>query len=136
MKRNFKSFLIVCLIICGAVVFTCCTDLSQMWDSDYVNPDLVTDDATNITDSSATLNGKVQANTSTQTVSFVYYLGNYTEKVVPIDANPKQASGTAWTKVTANITGLIADSSYHFRVKITSQTGGPYLGNEMSFRTQ
>lgn len=136
MKSIFKSILIISLIICGTSVLSGCLDIdwSEMWKSDFINPKVTTNNATNITENTATLNGTVQANSATQTVSFVYHIGNSSSSLKSVNANPGQVAGTNETKVSADITGLLSGTTYHFTV-ISEGPSGKMAGNEMSFKT-
>lgn len=91
-----------------------------------------TNSATAITPSTATLNGTVNANTLSTTISFEY--GTTTSYGRTINANPSTASGTSSTNVSANITGLTANSTYHFRIKAVNSAGTTY-GDDLTFST-
>jgi hypothetical protein len=144
MKRKFKSFLIIYLIICGAKVLSSCIDLdfSGILGGQPGNyPTLYTYFATNITSNTATLNGRVFAKNTTQKVSFIYYIGNYEGTQVPaeynpiqVDANPNQVSGNTETPVSADIKGLLSDTTYHF-ILIGVSPSGRITGGNQSFRT-
>lgn len=93
-------------------------------------PAVVTSAPTNITSSSATLNGTVAADTYTTTVSFDYGLTtSYGSSAV---ASPATLTGTTVTSVSASLTGLTANATYHYRVKATNSAGTTY-GSDESF---
>jgi len=96
-------------------------------------PDVVTTSATSITGSSANLNGQVNANGVPTTVSFEYGLNtSYGNSVA---ATPGSVSGTTFTTVSANVSGLIPEAVYHFRA-VGTNSFGTYYGNDMTFVTQ
>jgi uncharacterized protein (TIGR02145 family) len=88
--------------------------------------------ATNLTVNSATLNGSVNANNLSTTVTFEY--GLTTAYGSNITAAQSPVTGNTNTAVSANITGLVSGSLYHFRVKAVN-TAGPVDGSDMTFTT-
>ena len=84
------------------------------------------------TKTTATLNGTVNANNYSTTVSFEY--GETTDYGTTVDASPKTVTGTANTSVSAAISGLTAGTTYHYRVKAVN-AGGTTYGEDMSFTT-
>ena len=95
-------------------------------------PAVVTTAATLITGSSATLNGTVNANTSNATPSFEY--GLTTSYGTTIAATPGSVSGNTTTPISAAISGLLPNSTYHYRAFATNVTGTGY-GLDMTFNT-
>ncbi len=95
-------------------------------------PTVITLAATGITFNGATLNGSVNANNSSTTVTFNWGLttayGNTT------NATPYTVTGNTPTPVLANITGLLPLTTYHFRVTGTNSAGTSY-GNDLTFTT-
>jgi trimeric autotransporter adhesin len=88
--------------------------------------------ASNITTNDAQLNGNVNANNATTTVSFDYGLtAAYGSNIA---ATPVTVSGTTVTSVLANLTGLAINTTYHFRCKGVNAAGTTY-GNDMTFLT-
>jgi hypothetical protein len=98
-----------------------------------LGPTVVTTAATSITNNSATLNGTVNANGDTTTVSFEYGLTTAYGTTVP--GVPATVTGSTVTPVLANITGLIPDTVYHYRI-IGTNIIGTSQGNDMTFSTQ
>jgi hypothetical protein len=92
---------------------------------------VTTDAATNVTENSATLNATVNPNGSETTVYFEWgadtTYGNTT-------ASQAIGSGTVELIVTDNISGLLPDITYHYRIVAENDSGTSY-GNDMSFRT-
>ena len=82
--------------------------------------------------SSATLNGTVNANTSNATPSFEY--GLTTSYGTTIAATPGSVSGNTTTPISAAISGLLPNSTYHYRAFATNVTGTGY-GLDMTFNT-
>lgn len=94
-------------------------------------PTVVTNAASAITTSSATLNGSVNANNSgNSTVTFEWGLTTAYGNVA--NATPSPVTGNTATSVSANLTGLSTNTTYHFRVKAVNSTGTSY-GSDMSF---
>jgi hypothetical protein len=93
-------------------------------------PTVVTTAATNITPTSATLNGTVDANGASTTVSFEYGLTTAYGTTVP--GVPSPVTGTIVTPVSAAISGLIPNTIYHFRVIGTNIAGTTY-GDDLTF---
>lgn len=96
-------------------------------------PTAVTSAATSITCSSATLNGTMNANGNSTTVTFEYGLtASYGSTVTGV---PGTVTGTSSTSVTANITGLTNNTLYHYRIKGVN-LGGTTYGDDITFTTQ
>ena len=80
--------------------------------------------ASNITVTTATINGNVNANGFSTTVSFEYgttlSYGNTTS------ATPSTITGNSNTPIIANITGLIHNTIYHFRIKTINAVNTNY----------
>jgi hypothetical protein len=96
------------------------------------SPIVTTLPATNVTTSTATLNGTVQASNLTSTVTFEY--GTTTSYGTTVNATPSTVTGNSPTAVSANITGLNASTLYHFRVDAVN-SDGTANGNDMTFTT-
>lgn len=97
-----------------------------------LKPTSVTSASTNITATSATLNGSVNANYLPTTVSFEY--GITTAYGSTVSATPPTLTGASSTNVYANMTGLQAGTTYHFRVKGENSLGISY-GDDLTFTT-
>jgi len=93
-------------------------------------PTVVTTTATAILDTEATLNGTVKANDASTTVTFEY--GTTIAYGSVINATPNIVTGNLVTPVSATITGLIVNTTYHFRIVAVS-SGGVSYGNDVSF---
>lgn len=93
-------------------------------------PTVTTNAVTNVTATSATLNGQVNSNGATATISFDF--GPTTAYGSSIAAIPSQLYGFA--TVTATKTGLTTNTSYNYRVKAVTNAGIKY-GNNQSFKT-
>lgn len=95
-------------------------------------PIVVTTAASSITSTGAALNGTVNANGDATTVTFEY--GLTTGYGSTITAVPSTVSGNTTIPVTANVTGLIPNTLYHFRA-VGTNAGGTTNGNDMTFTT-
>ena len=95
-------------------------------------PTATTLDATNKTSTGATLNASVNANMASTTVTFEY--GTTTSYGQTVTASQSPVTGSSNTNVSANISGLSAGTTYHFRVKAVNSVGTTY-GSDMTFTT-
>ncbi len=95
-------------------------------------PVAVTQDATSVAQTSATLNGYVNANDLTTTIKFEY--GTDLTYGTIINGSPSSTSGTANTPATASLTGLTANTTYHFRI-VGSSSAGNTNGGDKIFTT-
>ncbi|HUX54141.1 MAG TPA: M6 family metalloprotease domain-containing protein [Williamwhitmania sp.] len=82
--------------------------------------------------SGATLNGTVNANNATTTVTFDY--GTTTSYGSSVNGSPSSVTGSTATSVSAALTGLAANTTYNFRVKAVNSVGTTY-GSNMTFTT-
>jgi hypothetical protein len=95
-------------------------------------PIIVTTSATGITTTTAVLNGTVNAGGASTAVTFEYGLTNtYGTTVAGV---PGTVGGNVITPVSANLTGLLMSTIYHYRVNGVN-TAGPANGNDMTFVT-
>jgi len=93
-------------------------------------PVVITNPATNVTSSSATLNGTVDPHGLTTTVYFQY--GTTTSYGHTTASQSK--TGNTYQAVAANISGLTASTTYHFRIVATNSAGTGY-GSDRTFTT-
>ena len=95
-------------------------------------PTVHTTIATNVGANTATINGTVNANNQTSGVIFVYGLTtSYGDTVI---ANPPSVTGGITTPVSADLTGLDAAATYHYKV-IGANASGYSSGNDATFTT-
>jgi uncharacterized protein (TIGR02145 family)/uncharacterized repeat protein (TIGR02059 family) len=98
----------------------------------YSQPIVTTTAATSVTNTTATLNGTVNANNLSTTVTFDYGLTiSYGSTA---DATPNLVMGDTMTNVSASLTGLSEGTLYHYTVKAVS-TGGTVYGSDLTFTT-
>ena len=95
-------------------------------------PTATTQAATNITTTEAVLNGTVNANYLSSDVTFEY--GTSTSYGQIVTATQSPITGNTNTNISANITGLIVGTTYHFRVKATNSLG-TINGDDLTFTT-
>ena len=93
-------------------------------------PVAITKPATNVASPSATLNGSVDPHGLTTTVHFQY---GTTTSYGHTTANQTK-TGNTYQNVAANISGLTASTTYHFRI-VTTNTAGTRYGGDRTFRT-
>jgi hypothetical protein len=96
-------------------------------------PTVITEPATAITSSSATLNGTVNANSLITSVTFEWGLTTAYGNVIVAD--PPSVMGSVATPVQAQISGLSSNTTYHFRV-VGSNAVGLSNGEDLSFTTE
>ena len=93
-------------------------------------PVVTTSSATLIASFSATLNGSVDPHGLTTTVYFQY--GTTTNYGLTTATQSK--TGNTYQNVTANISGLTASTTYHFRI-VATNSGGTRYGSDRTFTT-
>ncbi len=93
-------------------------------------PVVTTNPATNVTSSSATLNGSLDPHGLTTTVHFQY---GTTTSYGHTTANQSK-TGNTYQNVAANVSGLTASTTYHFRIVATNSAGTRY-GTDRTFTT-
>ena len=93
-------------------------------------PIVTTNPATNVASFSATLNGAVNPHGLTTTVRFQY---GTTTSYGSTTANQTK-TGSATQNVAANISGLTANTTYHFRIVATNSSGTSF-GADQTFTT-
>ncbi len=94
--------------------------------------DAITGDITDNASGSATLNGTVNPNGSSAIVTFEYGLTVTYGTEVAADQSP--LSGTTSVAVSKSISGLVANTPYHYRIKAVNAAGTSY-GADVSFTT-
>jgi alpha-tubulin suppressor-like RCC1 family protein len=78
-------------------------------------------DATLVADNAATLNGTVNANGTSTSITFEY--GTTSSYGTSVAATPASASGSGETAVNRRITGLLPGLTYHYRIVCTGAAG-------------
>ena len=104
-------------------------EMSSYYSPDQKSPTVATEAATDVTNTSATLNGKCNPNGLSTTAWFEYgtLSGTYEYKT-----STQSMSGSSLTKVSATITGLTAGTTYYYRIVAKNSVGTSY-GTEMEF---
>ncbi len=95
-------------------------------------PEAQTQAATNILIEGVTLNGTVNANDLSTTITFEYGMTETYGTTVP--ATPEQATGHENINVSSVISGLTIGTIYHFRIKTVNSLGTVY-GSDLTFTT-
>ena len=95
-------------------------------------PTVVTDPATSVTTDSATLNGTVNAWNDSMVVTFEY--GTTTAYGTTVTATGSPVTGSANTAVTYSLSGLLPNTTYHYRVMGQNSAGTSY-GGDRTFTT-
>lgn len=95
-------------------------------------PTAITQPATNVTTTSATLNGIVNANYLTTNVTFEYGISTSYGQTLSATQNP--VTGNISTNIIANLSGLLPGTNYHYRIK-TVNSLGTVFGNDMIYTT-
>ncbi|MFZ0251915.1 MAG: hypothetical protein WAL61_18375 [Acidimicrobiales bacterium] len=106
----------------------------------HAAPTVTTGAASSVSTTTATLNGTVNAQSDTDTVSFCYSTiqsqvttcGAGSTVVV---ASPATASGSSSTSETAALTGLTAGTTYYYNLEAISSGGTAYFGTSTSLTT-
>ena len=93
----------------------------SVFSTPIIKPFASTDSATAITYAEARLNGSINANNSATTISFEY--GTTTAYGTTISGTPSALNDTSLTSCYADITGLIPNTLYHFRIKAVNAKG-------------
>ena len=88
------------------------------------SPSLTISGAKNITTTGATINGAANPNFLSTNVTFEY--GKTTSYGLSVTAAQSPISGNVKMDVSANITGLTAGTTYHYRVKAINSVGTAY----------
>ena len=98
----------------------------------FTPPTATTNAATSITSAGAILNGSINANNASTTVTFEYGLDTSYGTTVTADQSP--VTGSTTTFVSKAITGLTAGTTYHYRV-VGVNTNETTTGDDMTFTT-
>ncbi|HYE68538.1 MAG TPA: DUF4347 domain-containing protein, partial [Anaerovoracaceae bacterium] len=79
-----------------------------------VAPEVITDPASSVSTIGATLNGSINANNGSTVVTFEY--GTTTSYGTSVTASQSPVSGAAVTSVSYTLSGLMPNTTYHYRV--------------------
>ncbi len=93
-------------------------------------PAVITNPATNVAAFSATLNGSVNPRGATTTVHFQYGFTTSYGSTTPMQTQ----NGNTVRAISANISGLLASRTYHFRI-VAQNAGGTSFGADRAFTT-
>jgi predicted outer membrane repeat protein len=93
-------------------------------------PVATTNPATNVASLSATLNGSVDPHGLSTTVHFEYGTTTSYGSTTPSQSK----TGNTYESVSANVSGLTASTTYHFRI-VATNSGGTTYGSDKTFTT-
>jgi plastocyanin len=93
-------------------------------------PVVITNPATNVNASSATLNGSLDPHGLTSTVHFQYGTTTNYGSNTPVQTQ----TGNTYRNITANVGGLTPHTTYHFRM-VATNAGGTRFGIDRAFTT-
>jgi len=112
---------------CGGTTYG--EEMSFYYSTEKKAPTVETESATDVTTTSAKLNGKVNPNGLSTTAWFEYgtLQGTYNYQT-----DTQSLSGSTYTSVSATITGLTAGTKYYYRIVAKNSVGTSY-GTEMEF---
>jgi hypothetical protein len=94
-------------------------------------PVVTTNPATNVSSSSATLNGSLDPHGLTTSVNFQYGTTTSYGHTTTIQSQ----TGNTYRNIAANVSGLAGNTTYHCRIVATNSVGSRY-GTDMVFTTQ
>jgi hypothetical protein len=117
---------------CTGQTYGNCEDFTVNLLGGSTPPSVTTTAATAITTTTATLNGTVNANGSSTTVTFQYGLTVAYGSTIP--GVPSPVTGAVVTPVSGAVSGLAPCTLYHYRV-VGVNAGGTTNGNDMTFTT-
>lgn len=107
----------------------------RMWDAALTAQEIedalstvLTEEATNITNTSATLNAEVNPQGSASTFEFEW--GTTTAYGNTEASTPSSGSGTVSVSLSTNLSGLIQGETYHYRIKSTNGAGDTFGGDK------
>jgi hypothetical protein len=95
-------------------------------------PSVTTNAATAVSGTGATLNGTVNANNASTTVTFEY--GTDTNYGTTVTADQSPVTGSTGTAVSKAISGLTSGTTYHYRA-VGTNLSGTTNGADMTFTT-
>ena len=95
-------------------------------------PSATTGSATNITSNSATLNGVVNPN---GVATGAFFQWGTTVSYGNLTTSQVLGSGTSNVNISANLTGLSSNTTYHFRTVATNSAAGTTYGEDRGFKT-
>lgn len=98
----------------------------------YGQPVVQTDEASDVTGSSATLNAKINPSGQASTGYFEYGLTQAYGNSIPLDQSAMD--GFQFIQVSASLTGLQANKTYHYRI-VATNSSGKTEGNNLTFET-
>jgi hypothetical protein len=98
-----------------------------------VDPYVKTKPATSVDITTATLNGRVMANNEFLTTWFDY--GTTVDYGSSLGGTPSLVTGFDTTNISLNVTGLTANTTYHFRARGTTPAGLIVFGEDNTFTT-
>jgi hypothetical protein len=118
--------------VCGVNSIGTTNGLDMTFTLAPILPAVITTAANSITSASATLNGTVDAEGALTTVTFDY--GTTSAYGTTVPGIPGTVTGNGATPASANITGLVVNTTYHYRINGVNSVGTTN-GLDMTFFT-
>lgn len=136
-KSNLKCFIGDLGVILSSCNVNDTSEFSNVMNVPVAPPSVTSSAATAITTTTATLNGLVTANGASTVVTFEYGLTNaYGGAGSPVAGVPSPLAGTAVNSaVSAALTNLTCNTTYHFRVNANNGVGATVNGGDLTFLT-
>ncbi|MEI6684045.1 MAG: GEVED domain-containing protein, partial [Bacteroidota bacterium] len=117
---------------CGNYWYGNCSDFTVNILPPVPPPTVTTSSPSNITGTTADVNGIINANGTSTGASFDYGLTD--SYGLNIAASPNPVTGNSDTPITASLIGLAGNTTYHYRVAGTT-VNGTYNGGDLTFTT-
>jgi uncharacterized protein (TIGR02145 family) len=131
-KHSILKLMNFVALLSVVIYLTTCKKGEEPASSDPSPPVAMTNSASWVGQTWATLKGTVTANDQNTIVTFEY--DTITAYEHSIKATPDTVTGSTSTTVISSLTGLLENTTYHYRVKAVSSVGTSY-GSDVTFTT-
>ena len=123
---KISQSIIFAVILLTLVLSNCKKKPNDPVNTDPAAPTANTDTASFVSQTWATLNGLIKAGNLLTTVSFELGTDSILTTFCTISANPDTLSGNMFTRRTANLTSLMPNTTYYYRVKAENSLDEAY----------